>query len=131
MNDYTHYFPNANSMLELHNNARKVSWLHNLPVLKNSDILEKYASEWAKYMADTNVLRHSTIRDIMDLGFSRAGENIAYGQKDEKSVMQSWMNSYGHKRNIMNKHYTHMGFGFSYSENSTPYWCVCFGKKKD
>ena len=41
----------------------------------------------------------------------------------------TWLNSSGHKRNIMNKNMTHIGCGFSYSSDNILYWCVCFGRK--
>ena len=40
-----------------------------------------------------------------------AGENIALGQKDSVEVMTSWMNSKGHRDNILNTHFTKMGVG--------------------
>jgi|GEM_PF-2366210 len=43
--------------------------------------------------------------------FAGVGENIAYGQKDAASVMNGWMNSPGHRANILNGNYTHIGVG--------------------
>lgn len=126
-----HRFPNIDLLLTLHNKARSKSWFSKVPDLKIDDSLNSYASDWAEYMANKNKLTHSFMSDIIKLGFSIAGENIAYGQKDEKSVMQTWLKSMGHKRNIMNKSFTHMGCGLAYSKDTIPYWCVCFGKKKN
>lgn len=41
------------------------------------------------------------------------GENIASGQSTAASVMNSWMNSSGHKDNILNKDFTHIGIGYA------------------
>ena len=124
-------FPNLSKLVELHNEARQKSWFGKIPDLQIDDKLMSYASEWSQKMAEDNNLSHSNIRNIMKLGFSSVAENIAHGQKDEKSVMKTWLWSPGHRRNIMNKSMTHIGCGFSYSERNTIYWCVCFGKKKN
>jgi uncharacterized YkwD family protein/spore coat assembly protein SafA len=44
--------------------------------------------------------------------YSTAGENIARGQRLPKDVMDSWMNSHGHRANIMNPAFTHIGVGY-------------------
>ena len=118
-------------ILKLHNEARSRGWFSKIKELETDDKLTIYASDWAKYMADSSKLKHSNMKDIISLGFSNVGENIAYGQKDEDSVMKTWLWSPGHRRNIMNKLFTHMGCGLSYSDKNVPYWCVCFGRKKN
>jgi len=127
----TYNFPNIKKLLQLHNEARsKGSWMWNIEALELDDKLTDYAQDWAEKMADNGYLKHGSMRNIMRLGFSPVAENIAYGQKDEKSVMKSWLWSPGHRRNIMNKSFTHIGCGFAYSNKDVLYWCVCFGKKK-
>lgn len=121
--------PSRNVLIELHNIERQKSWFYKLAPLIRDDILEEYASEWVNHMASTDRLKHSDMKEMMQLGFSAVGENIAYGQKDEKSVMKSWMRSFGHRRNIMSKSYNRIGCSSTYSENNMLYWCVCFGKK--
>ena len=123
--------PNLTKIIELHNNSRKKgTWFSsNIKPLKHDVQLSNYAQKWAEYMAAEDRLMHSSMSSIMSIGFSRAGENIAYGQTDEHKVMKSWLNSYGHKRNIMNKSFTLIGCGFAYSEGGIPYWCVCFAAK--
>lgn len=121
-------FPNLSKLVDLHNEAREKGWFV-LDPLENNSVLENYATMWANKMSENHRLKHSSMKDILALGFSRVAENIAYGQKDEESVMQSWLNSSGHKRNIMNKNMTHIGCGFSYSSDNILYWCVCFGRK--
>jgi uncharacterized protein YkwD len=57
------------------------------------------------------------------------GENIALGQKTPKEVVKGWMNSPGHRSNIMNENFTAIGIGvtgYAY-ENGTLYaWTQCF-----
>lgn len=39
-------------------------------------------------------------------------ENLAVGQRSPKEVMHSWMNSTGHRKNILNRHYQYIGIGY-------------------
>lgn len=48
------------------------------------------------------------------------GENIAAGQRSPQEVMNSWMNSSGHRANILNARYTRLGVGYFYNP-SAPY----------
>jgi uncharacterized protein YkwD len=54
------------------------------------------------------------------------GENIAAGQPDAASVMQAWMNSAGHRKNILDPHFTDIGVGLAYSTGGVPYWTEDF-----
>jgi uncharacterized protein YkwD len=53
------------------------------------------------------------------------GENIALGQTTEKQVMESWINSPGHCKNIMNAGFTEVGFG-----REKNYWTQNFGRPR-
>lgn len=44
--------------------------------------------------------------------YRSAGENIAYGQRTPAAVVNAWMNSAGHRANILNSSYTQIGVGF-------------------
>jgi uncharacterized protein YkwD len=54
-------------------------------------------------------------------------ENIARGQRDPAAVMSSWMNSDGHRRNILNCRLRHIGVGLAYGSNNSPHWTQDFG----
>ena len=56
------------------------------------------------------------------------GENIAAGQATPEAVVDSWMNSDGHRENILNPEYREMGIGYVYSEDShyNHYWVQLF-----
>lgn len=45
------------------------------------------------------------------VSYRRAGENIAYGQRTPADLMQAWMNSAGHRANILKEEYNHLGVG--------------------
>lgn len=60
----------------------------------------------------------------------RVGENIATGQKDAQSVMNSWMNSGDHKAQILSKYYTVIGIG-CVEYDGTRYWVQLFSNTLD
>jgi len=55
--------------------------------------------------------------------YKTAGENIAEGQRTPQEVMQAWMNSQGHRENIMKPEYTHIGVGYCEQGN---HWVQMF-----
>ena len=59
---------------------------------------------------------------------SPAGENIAYGYATPADVMEGWMNSEGHRNNILNCSHTTIGVGLAYDANGRPYWTQVFGR---
>lgn len=118
----------AMDLVFAHNEARdEASWLWEILPLVKDDKLMDYAQDWANYMADTGRMHHSSMRDIMALGFKSAGENIAWGQKDVATVMRTWLNSPGHRANIMSTKYSSIGCGVAESSRGVMYWCTCFG----
>lgn len=117
-------------LIFLHNEQRKKTWIWKVPNLEKNKKLMIYAQDWALYMAINNDLKHGQLRNILVLGFSLVGENIASGQTSPEKVMDSWIKNIGHRNNIMNKNFTDIGCGYALSRNKIPYWCVCFGKSK-
>jgi uncharacterized protein YkwD len=62
--------------------------------------------------------------------FSVAGENIAQGQPNAEQAMSSWMNSPGHKANILNDDYEDVGFGATKNRKADEwYWVAVFATK--
>lgn len=57
--------------------------------------------------------------------YRQAGENIAYGQKTPEQVMEGWMNSSGHRANILRPSFTHIGVGYE-QVNGVNYWTQLF-----
>jgi len=58
--------------------------------------------------------------------FTAAGENIASGQKTAADVMNSWMNSSGHRANILNSTYNKIGVGVAKDSDGSLYWTQMF-----
>lgn len=57
--------------------------------------------------------------------YSAVAENIAYGQRNPSQVLNSWMNSPGHRKNILNPNYSDIGVGFLNN-----YWTQVFGRAR-
>lgn len=68
----------------------------------------------------------STVLKQNGVSFTSAGENIAYGQKSPQEVMNTWMNSSGHRANILSSNYTTIGVGCYQNSNGTLYWTQLF-----
>ena len=64
------------------------------------------------------------------IAYRTAGENIAYGQRSADEVMEAWMNSSGHRANILGKDFAYIGVGVVY-ENGTYYWTQFFAASDD
>lgn len=61
-----------------------------------------------------------------NVSYRRAGENIAWGQRTPQQVVTGWMNSEGHRANIMNPNFTTIGVGYYQNANGTNYWSQLF-----
>lgn len=87
--------------------------------------LEEFAQSHAEWMASKDNLKHSDLN--VSGNWMRLGENIAWGQNNEEYVTRSWMKSRGHRANITNSRFTHVGFGYSKTSDGRLYWCAVFG----
>lgn len=94
--------------------------------LKLNRTLVDYAQVHSDWMARKNNLKHSDIGVLLGK-FHTVGENIAWNQEDEKEVTESWMNSKGHRENIMSRGFGSVGFGVSKASDGSLYWCAVFG----
>ncbi|MFX3623052.1 MAG: CAP domain-containing protein [Ectobacillus sp.] len=96
-----------------------------LPALKVDLELSKVAKAKSQDMYNKNYFDHNSPTygspfDMMKrfgISYRTAGENIAMGQRTPEEVVQAWMNSAGHRANIMNNTYTHIGVGFVEGKN--------------
>lgn len=119
------------ALIKLHNAARQPRlWGPALQPLVAHAQLMAYAQHHADWMAKSQQIRHSKLQDIMNLGFGAAGENIAVGSKTPKEVLNQWLWSLAHRRNILNANFNAIGCGAKKAESGKLYWCVCFGAAK-
>ena len=68
----------------------------------------------------------STALKEQGVTYRGAGENIAWGQKTPEEVMRAWMNSEGHRANILNAKYTKIGVGYYKNAQGRNYWTQLF-----
>ena len=59
------------------------------------------------------------------VSYTRAGENIAYGQATPQAVVSAWMDSEGHRANILSRNFTRIGVGYTLSGGAA-YWAQLF-----
>ncbi len=78
-----------------------------------------------KYFSHTSPVYGSPFQMIKNFGitYRSAGENIARGQKTPAVVVNAWMNSSGHRANILNASFTQIGVGYVADGN---YWTQMF-----
>lgn len=67
-----------------------------------------------------------TALDECGVSYSGAGENIAMGQTSAESVMTDWMNSQGHRENILNPNFKKIGVGVHKGSDGRLYWAQMF-----
>src|SRR4051812_35541364 len=94
-----------------------------LKALRPSDCLKHAAVRQAKLMAQREQMFHQEIGQVMqDCGLSTVGENVAYGYRSGTSVVDDgWMNSEGHRANILNPSFRLMGIGARKGHNGRWY----------
>ncbi|KAJ1962787.1 hypothetical protein IWQ62_003418 [Dispira parvispora] len=102
----------------------------NLPPLKFSATLELAALRHSQYQLSINNMTHDDPIGGLGVRARKSGfqggtlaENVAFGQRDEESVMQSWKKSPGHYKNMINPTYTHVGLA-----KVSGYWTQFFGR---
>ncbi|WP_371068943.1 CAP domain-containing protein [Sediminibacillus sp. JSM 1682029] len=96
--------------------------------------LSKVAREKSADMARNGYFDHNSPTygspfDMMKqfgISYNTAGENIAKGQRTPEEVVNAWMNSEGHRKNILNGNFTHIGVG--YVENGNVWTQQFIGK---
>lgn len=124
----------ADALLTLVNAERQRAGVAPLRLNNN---LATAAQRHAQDMAATRTLSHqgsdgSTLRSRIDgtnYGWMAIGENVAMGQTSPEAVMRSWMNSAGHRRNILNPNFQELGVGYA-EGGGRPYWVQVFAKPR-
>lgn len=82
------------------------------------------------YFSHTSPTYGSPFKMMESFGvkFSAAGENIAMGQRIPAEVMKGWMNSPGHRANILSAAYSQIGVGLAKNSSGSLYWTQMFIK---
>ncbi|KAJ1984956.1 hypothetical protein H4R34_000299 [Dimargaris verticillata] len=100
-------------MQRLINEARNQEQLSSLNV---DSQLTKDANEHSQYQSSIGTMTHDNKRghtqerlEAAGVALSACGENVAFNQRDEEEVMDTWLHSPGHRANILNPDFTHFG----------------------
>ncbi|MBQ7646746.1 MAG: SafA/ExsA family spore coat assembly protein [Clostridia bacterium] len=115
-------------VIRLVNEERQANGLH---ALKSDWELSRVARYKSQDMADKKYFSHTSptygspfeMMKAFGISYRAAGENIAKGQRTPKEVVNAWMNSSGHRANILNKSFTTIGVGYVADGN---YWTQMF-----
>ncbi|MGB7604625.1 MAG: SafA/ExsA family spore coat assembly protein [Lutisporaceae bacterium] len=109
---------------------------HGLQALKENWELSRIARYKSADMANKNYFSHTSptygspfrMMESFGIRYSSAGENIAMGQRTPQEVMNAWMNSPGHRANILSPSYTQIGVGLAKNQSGKAYWTQMFIK---
>ena len=115
-------------VIRLVNEVRAANGLSALSTNWELSRVARYKSEdmsTNRYFSHTSPTYGTPFQMMRSFGISyrTAGENIAYGQRTPAAVVDAWMNSSGHRANILNASYTQIGVGYYASGN---YWTQMF-----
>lgn len=107
----------AEQVVSLVNEARSQA---GLSALSSDPALARVAYDKAKDMADNGYFDHDSptygsafeMMEAYGISYGYAGENIAMGQDSPQEVFDAWMNSNGHRKNILSATYTTIGVGY-------------------
>ncbi|WP_404450604.1 CAP domain-containing protein [Virgibacillus necropolis] len=119
------------AVIELTNAERKKAGLSEL---QPDTRLSRVANLKSKEMVVKDYFSHespsygspSEMMNEFGVSYQTDGENIAYGQKTPEQVVNQWMDSAGHRKNILNNDFTHIGVGFV---KDGYYWTQMFIEK--
>lgn len=119
----------AKKVADLVNQERAKAGLAPLEVKVNLQTAAQVrAKEIEKSFSHTrpNGSSFSTVLAENGVDYRGSGENIAWGQRSPEEVMNGWMNSEGHRANILNKNFKYIGVGYHVNSNGTGYWTQLF-----
>ncbi len=115
----------ANQVLQLINAERAKNGLAALSMNANAQkAAQVRANEIVTQFSHTRPNGQSCFTALKEfnVSYSTAGENIAYGQPDAKTVVNAWMNSSGHRANILNGSFKQTGIGVYKDSRGVYYW---------
>jgi len=115
-------------VVELTNKEREKQGLQDLKI---DEELSKVAKDKSTDMNSKGYFSHTSPTygspfDMMKqygIDYQTAGENIAKGQSSPEEVVDAWMHSEGHRANILNENFTHIGVGYEEAGN---HWTQMF-----
>ncbi len=108
---------------------------HGLPPLAYDSRLEKAALQQAAYMARSGRMEHTTGwgkdfgRRMKKSGVDApAAENIAQGRMGMEKLFSMWMDSSGHRKNMLDPRFGRFGLAYAGEANGRKYWALVVGR---
>ena len=108
---------------------------YGLPPLAPDTTLEQAATQQAGLMARADKMTHRTgwgkdfASRMRENGVrGAAAENVAYGQQTPKDVFKAWMDSKGHRRNMLDPTFAHFGLASAEDQRGRKYWALVLGR---
>ncbi len=108
-----------------------------VPPLNNNSVLESMATYLAGELVLMGRLVHADRRgrdlvsraEMVRYPYTSIGENIAQGQRTADEVVKAWMNSKGHRENLLNRDFREIGVGEAVHARHGRYWVQVFGSR--
>lgn len=127
----------AEEVVRYTNHARVTN---GLPALRANARLMEAARIHAEQMAAAQLSAHTiagarypTMQDrLAAVGYTymQAAENVAWNQRSAQEAVGRWMNSAGHRQNILDRGLTEIGAAMARSSRGEPYWIQVFGRPR-
>ena len=128
----------AAEVVSITNDARARSGLRALAVsARLTEAARLHAEQMASYQQLAHTIsgaRYPTMQSRLEaVGYVYAGaaENVAWNQRGAQEVMSTWLNSSGHRANIMDPNLTEIGVAVARSAKGEPYWVQVFGRPRN
>ncbi|MCU1501518.1 MAG: Cysteine-rich secretory protein family protein [Ilumatobacteraceae bacterium] len=121
--------PAATTVVQIVNQQRAAA---GVPAVAENVLLDAAAKVQSADQASRQVMTHSGADgsdagqrlEIVGFAWSTWGENVAAGQATPSQVMDAWMNSSGHRRNILDPAFTNIGVASTQGANGVVYWTM-------
>ena len=124
----------ASDVVRYTNDARARNGLP--PLAANAKLMEAariHASQMARFQRADHTIsgaQYPTLQSrlvAVGYNYSNVAENVAWNQRDAASVINDWMNSSGHRANILEPNLREIGAAMARSSKGEPYWIQVFG----
>jgi uncharacterized protein YkwD len=127
----------AAEVVRLTNESRMRSGLRALVVnprlVEAARLHAEQMAGWQRLAHTIEGARYPTMQSRLQAtgyGYANAAENVAWNQRTAADVMRTWLNSSGHRANILDAELTEIGTAVAYSVKGEPYWIQVFGRPR-
>ena len=121
--------PTAADVLHRVNIARMA---HGMAPLARHDGLAQAAQVWAEHLRDTNTFEHGAWAERISEHYANwrtIGENLAAGYVTAQAAVDAWMDSPGHRANILNANFEEAGVGYAVGGYYRHYYVMDYGAR--